>query len=78
MSLHRRHQRRPWGRWAQTPCVLGLGLLSAATCLLEESTAFNRVVVDWDVQKPGRGDLNALIHESIWAGPEGSMTTVRG
>lgn len=55
--------------WAQALTVLGLGLLSAATCLQEESTAFNRVVVDWDVQKPGCGDLDALIYKSIWAGP---------
>lgn len=55
--------------WAQALCVLGLGLLSAATCLQEESTAFNSAVVDWDLQKPGHGDLSALIYESIWAGP---------
>lgn len=71
MALHRRHQRRPWGLWAQALTVLGLGLLSAATCLQEESTAFNRVFVDWDVQKPGCGDLDALIYKSIWAGPWG-------
>lgn len=55
--------------WAQALRVLGLGLLSAATCLQEESTAFNSAVADWNVQKPGHGDLSALIYESIWAGP---------
>ena len=57
--------------WAQAPCVLGPGLLSAATCLQEESTAFSGAVADRDVQKPGCGDLDALIYESVWAGPRG-------
>lgn len=60
-----------WAAWVQMPFVLGPGLLSAASCLWEESIAFSGAVADWDVQKPGCGDLNAVICENVWAGPWG-------
>lgn len=63
----------PWAEGAGAAhvcaCALGPGLPSAAARLREGSTAFSRAVAAWDVQKPGCGDLDALIYESAWAGP---------
>lgn len=64
--------------WAQALSVLGSGLLSAAACLWEESTAFSGAVADQDVQKPGCGDLDALIYESVWAGSAVWVRASRG
>lgn len=67
----------PWAEGAGAAhvcaCALGPGLPSAAARLREGSTAFSRAVAAWDVQKPGCGDLGALIYESAWAGPWGQQ-----